>query len=102
MVPARSFMAMALARSCRGAQRSRGAGTGIDRPDVGAAEVLPGRAGVQLHAMPGRFGGVFQVAGEVGELLDLRGKKRVLGAHVLTARGRADELVCAATPRNAR
>src|SRR5580698_10049164 len=100
MVPARSFMAMALARACRGAQRSPGAG--IDRPDVGAAEVLPGRAGVQLHAMPGRFGGVFQVAGEVGELLDLRGKKRVLGAHVLTARGRADELVCAATPRNAR
>ena len=97
-VPARSLMAMALVRSRCGAQRSSGTGTGIGT-GIGAAPVLPGRSRVQLHAMPGRFRGILQVAGEVRELLDLRGQERMLDVHVLASGCRADEFACAAAPR---
>src|ERR1700733_10729618 len=101
MVPARSLMVTALVRPRRGAPRSSGTDTGIGA-GIAATDVLPGCACVQLHAMPGRFGGVLQVADKVRELLDLRGQERVLRVHMLASGCRADELGCAATPRNAR
>src|SRR5580693_7643954 len=59
---------------------------------VCGSTTLPRADRIKTHALPGGVRSVFQIAGEVGKLLDLRGKYGGLHTEMLIVRGGTQHL----------